>query len=176
MITGRNEAAKATVLRVAEEMLTAAVTAPKAHGWDFLEGHILSGDDLNVLAGHMRDIYRETGADFFDRDAGNVENSECVLILGIRNDPIHLEHCGYCGFADCADMAAAGANCAFNVTDLGIAIGSAVAAAADDRVDNRVLFSAGRAAMSLGLMGEDVHMVMAIPLSVKGKNPFFDRK
>ena len=60
--------------------------------------------------------------------------------------------------------------------DLGIAIGSAVAAAADGRVDNRVLFSAGRAAMSLGLMGEDVRMVMAIPLSVKGKNPFFDRK
>jgi uncharacterized ferredoxin-like protein len=39
-----------------------------------------------------------------------------------------------------------------------------------------VLFSAGRAAMSLKLMGEDVRMVMGIPLSVKGKNPFFDRK
>ncbi len=175
MITGRNESAKATVLRVAEEMLTAAVTAPKAHGWDFLEGHILSGDDLKVLAGHMRDIYRETGADFFDRDAGNVENSECVLILGIRNDPIHLEHCGYCGFADCADMAAAGANCAFNVTDLGIAIGSAVSIAADHRIDNRVMFSAGQAALRMGFLEPSVRVCYGIPLSAGPKSIYFDR-
>ena len=78
--------------------------------------------------------------------------------------------------SSCADCADKGGVCVYDPMDLGIAIGSAVAAAADDRVDNRVLFSAGRAAMSLGLMGEDVHMVMGIPLSVKGKNPFFDRK
>ena len=56
------------------------------------------------------------------------------------------------------------------------AVSTAAAAAADARVDCRVLFSAGRAAMELGLMGEDVKMVMALPLSVTGKSPFFDRK
>ena len=59
---------------------------------------------------------------------------------------------------------------------VGIAIGSAAAAAADARVDNRVMFSVGRAARSLGLLGASVTLVLGIPLSVSGKSPFFDRK
>ena len=61
-------------------------------------------------------------------------------------------------------------------SDVGIAIGSAAAAAADARVDNRVMFSVGRAARSLGLLGASVTLVLGIPLSVSGKSPFFDRK
>lgn len=175
MITGRDEAAKETVLRVAKDMLTAAVTAPKAHGWDFLEGKIVSGDDLHVLADHMRDIYKETGADFFNRDANNVDNSECVLLLGIRNEPVQLEHCGYCGFADCGEMAAAGANCAFNITDLGIAIGSAVSIAGDNRIDNRVMFSAGQAALRMNILDPSVRVCYGIPLSAGPKSIYFDR-
>ncbi len=48
--------------------------------------------------------------------------------------------------------------------------------AADSRVDSRVLYSAGRAALSLKLMDADVRMIMAVPLSVSGKSIFFDRK
>ena len=59
--------------------------------------------------------------------------------------------------------------------DLGIAIGSACAMAADMRVDTRVMFSAGLAAQRLGLLG-DCKCVMAIPVSCSSKNPFFDRK
>ena len=44
------------------------------------------------------------------------------------------------------------------------------------RVDNRVMFSVGRAARSLGLLGASVTLVLGIPLSVSGKSPFFDRK
>ena len=50
------------------------------------------------------------------------------------------------------------------------------AAAADARVDNRVMFSVGRAARSLGLLGASATLVLGIPLSVSGKSPFFDRK
>ena len=50
------------------------------------------------------------------------------------------------------------------------------AAAADARVDSRVMFSVGRAARSLGLLGASVTLVLGIPLSVSGKSPFFDRK
>ena len=66
--------------------------------------------------------------------------------------------------------------CAWDAMDVGIAIGSAAAAAADARVDNRVMFSVGRAARSLGLLGASVTLVLGIPLSVSGKSPFFDRK
>ena len=59
--------------------------------------------------------------------------------------------------------------------DLGIAVGSATAIAADDRVDNRVLYTAGKAAAEMEYGGEDI-IWLAIPLSVKAKNIFFDRK
>ena len=55
-----------------------------------------------------------------------------------------LTVCGFCGFDSCASADASGARCAFNMIDLGIAVGSAAAAAADDRVDSRVLYSAAR--------------------------------
>ena len=57
-----------------------------------------------------------------------------------------------------------------------LVLAAAAAVAADRRVDNRVLFSAGRAAISLGTLGEGVGQVFGIPLSVSGKSPFFDRK
>ena len=175
MIEKSKETTEKAVLRVAEQMLTAAVTAPKAHGADHLEAFILTGEDKDRLADHMREIYRETGADFFNRDAGNVDNSVCVLILAARNEPILLEHCGYCGFRDCAEMAAAGGNCAFNVTDLGIAVGSAVSVAADNRVDSRVMFSAGQAALRMDFLAPSVRVCYGIPLSAGTKSIYFDR-
>lgn len=175
MIETRSETMEKAVLQVARQMLTAAVTAPKAHGADHLEEYILTGEEKDRLADHMREIYRETGADFFKRDAANVDASVCVVILAARNEPIQLEHCGYCGFADCADMAAAGGNCAFNVTDLGIAAGSAVSVAADNRIDSRVMFSAGQAALRMGFLSDSVRVCYGIPLSAGTKSIYFDR-
>ena len=70
----------------------------------------------------------------------------------------------------------AGATCIFPAHDLGIAVGSAAGIAAHHHVDNRVMFSAGVAALRLGLMGEGVKIAFGLPLSVTGKSPFFDRK
>ena len=69
----------------------------------------------------------------------------------------------------------AGARCAYTGIDLGIAVGSAVSTATDARVDNRIMFSIGRAAQEMHLLGEDVCQIMGIPLSASGKSPFFDR-
>ena len=52
----------------------------------------------------------------------------------------------------------------------------AAAMAANLRMDNRILFSAGRAAINLKLLGDGVGQVFALPLSVSGKSVFFDRK
>ena len=57
----------------------------------------------------------------------------------------------------------------------GIALGSAVSLAADARIDNRIMFTVGKAAAALGLLGE-YKMVIGIPLSVSAKTPFFDRE
>ena len=42
------------------------------------------------------------------------------------------------------------------------------------RLDNRIMFTIGKAAAALGLLGE-YSLVMGIPLAVLGKSPFYDR-
>ena len=175
MIYKRDNAAKDAAMHTARQMAAAAVTAPKGCGIDNIEAVIVDGEDKDILAKHMRDIAAETGADFFNRDAGNVDNSCCVVLIGANNAPIELEDCSLCGFENCGRTIEAGANCAFNIVDLGIAIGSAVSVAADSRIDNRVLFSAGKAALRMNLFSDNVSVVFGIPLSVTSKSVFFDR-
>lgn len=175
MIIKKNEAEKDAILNVAKFMATAARTAPKGMGIDNIETLILEGDDKDKLIEELKKIHEETGEDFYRRDGENVRRSVCVLLIGVKNSPVQLTYCGNCGFKDCVEMAKAGANCAFNITDLGIAVGSAVSVAADHRVDNRVFFSAGRAATRLGLMHEKVRVCYAIPLSAHGKSVYHDR-
>lgn len=165
------------VLETARRMCAAARTAPKAKGIDRIETLVLTGDDKDAIADELERLSEPLQYKFFLRDAGNVRAAQALVLIGTREGPRGLNGgCRHCHYDDCADCAEKGGVCIYDPMDLGIAIGSAVAVAADARVDNRVLFSAGRAAMSLGLMGDGVHMVMGIPLSVKGKNPFFDRK
>ena len=165
------------VLATARRMCAAARTAPKAKGTDRIETMILTGGDKDAVADELERLSEPLQYRFFLRDAGNVRAAQALVLIGTREGQRGLNAgCRYCHFDGCASCDENGGVCVYDPMDLGIAIGSAVAAAADDRVDNRVLFSAGRAAMSLGIMGEGVHMVMGIPLSVKGKNPFFDRK
>jgi uncharacterized ferredoxin-like protein len=73
-------------------------------------------------------------------------------------------------------MTKAGGTCAYNPIDLGIAVSSAAGMASQFHADNRIMYSIGRAAMDLGLFSKDVKQALGIPLSVTGKNPFFDRK
>ncbi len=166
---------KEAAMTVAKLMAAAAKTAPKGCGVDNVEVLILDGADKDRLSDAMRGIGEEPGQDFFKRDAENVDVSHCILLIGVKNSPIGLEGCSYCGFKSCAEMAKAGANCAFNVTDLGIAVGSAVSVAADNRIDNRVLFSAGKAAVRFGFMPKNVRVCYGIPLATASKSVFYDR-
>lgn len=43
-------------------------------------------------------------------------------------------------------------------------------------IDNRIMFTAGKAALELGCFPGTVKVAYGIPLSATGKNPFFDRK
>ena len=176
MIYKSKDAEQTAILNVAYGMVTAARTAPKACGIDNIETLILDGDDKKTLADTMRKMGTTEGSAHFIRDAGNVDNSECVVLIGAVYNPVGLAECSNCGFETCDDMAKAGGRCAFNVTDLGIAVGSAVSFAMDNRIDNRIMFTAGKAAYKLGLFPESVKIVYGIPLSASGKSPYFDRK
>lgn len=177
MIISGNDAEKRTALAVAEQMVTAARTAPKACGVDQIVTLIIDGSDKDELANELRKIAADDEKNaFFGRDAGNVDASHCVVLIGIKDVPVGLPNCGLCGFDNCAELTKAGGKCAFKITDLGIAVGSAVSLAANARVDNRVFYTAGKAALRMNLLGENVSVAYGIPLSTLGKNPTFDRR
>lgn len=176
MIKLNEQAEHAGLEKIAEMLCIAARTAPKGKGKDLLVTAIVSGDEKGALQERMRQICDRDGVAFFRRDADNLDHAPLVVLIGTRKEPLGLPCCGYCGFVDCDAMQAAGGTCSFNSGDLGIAVGSAAARAADCRVDNRIMYSAGKAALELNLLGDEVKIAYAIPLAAKGKNPFFDRK
>ena len=154
-------------------MMTAARTAPKGKGVDIIEVALVTDEDIKKLSEQLISLSEEKGMKFFLRDADNILSAECVLLIGTRELAQGL-NCGHCGYATCADRPA-GVPCALNSVDVGIAIGSACATAADHRVDTRVMFSAGLAAQRLDIL-KGCKQVFAIPVSASSKNPFFDRK
>ena len=161
-------------MRAAELMSAAARTAPKACGIDLIETMVVDGEDKDRLAAAMRQIGEEKGRTFFIRDAGNIDACHCVALIGAAVKPRGLD-CGLCGLENCAAAAKDGVACALSVNDLGIAVGSAAAIAMDHRIDNRVLFTAGMAALMLDLFGGNVKICFGIGLATAGKNIFFDR-
>ena len=165
---------KSAALRAAEQMTAAARTAPKARGIDLIETMVLDGEDKDRLTAAMREIGTELDRPFFLRDADNVDASHCVVLIGAGVKPRGLD-CALCGVENCAAASKAGISCALSVNDLGIAVGSAAATAMDHRIDNRVLFTAGMAALRLKLFPDNIKMCFGIPLATAGKNIFFDR-
>ncbi len=91
------------VIQVARLMLVAARTAPKAKGVDSIEATIATGDDLSRLAEKMRELSRERGYSFYERDAGSVEASDCVVVIGARAQEALGMDCGMCGYPSCAE-------------------------------------------------------------------------
>ena len=167
-----------TVLEVAKLMLVAARTAPKGKGADNLEMAILTDNDIRLLALEMRRIGEQQDYDIFLRDSENVANgADAVVLIGSKIRSLNLKICGLCGFPDCASKNKhPEVPCVYNTGDLGIAVGSAVAVAADHRVDNRIMHTIGIAALKMDILSKDIKIIWGIPLSCLSKNPFFDRK
>ena len=168
-------------------MAVSARTAPKTRGVDSVKTLVLTGDDLEPLAAAMEKKGKEKSTDLpiFKRDADNLRNSAAVLLIGVSGDPKRIEmpfNCGACGYKTCKDLVAAGKRegedftgpvCVFQAIDLGIALGSAVKMAGELNIDNRMMYTVGAAAKKLNLLDSDV--IIGIPLSVTGKNRYFDR-
>jgi len=164
------------VLRAAEDMALAARTAPKARGIDLLEILVVSGDEIPRLSAMMKKIGERENHQTFLRDAENIKSAVAIILIGTKKQTIGLKYCSYCGRTNCAEAEKDNVICAYNTGDLGIAVGSAVSLASDKRIDCRIMYSVGKAAMEGGLLPQGLAVAYGIPLSVSGKNPFFDRK
>ena len=151
MIITSGSAEDEVVLNVAKLMVAAARTAPKARGEDSIKTAIVTDSDKDRLANVMEEIGKA-------RDAQNVRDSGAVVLIGV----------------ECGEVSDSWWPFKAKLIDLGIAVGSAVKVASELNIDNRVMHSIGLAAMKMGLLRADE--VLGIPLSIKGKNIFFDRK
>ncbi|OPY52629.1 MAG: hypothetical protein A4E48_01035 [Methanosaeta sp. PtaU1.Bin060] len=172
---------------VAELMALSARTAPKARGSDSIVIRAIYCEDLARLAGEMRRLGDALGMKFLLRDAGNLEKSDACVLIGCEKAAFAGLNCDGCGYETCKEMAAAqketketkkpflGPNCAIKMTDIGIALGSAAKTASLHNVDNRIMFSAGVGALSLGLL-EGCSVAYGIPLKASGKSIYFDRQ
>ena len=167
------------VVSTAKRMCAAAQTAPKGHGLDSVVTYILTGDEKEQLACEMERLGTKYMGDemptWYGRDANGVRKAAAVVVIGAKHMRRGMSHCGMCGFENCGEMKKAGTNCVFNVTDLGIAIGSAVSIAADHRIDNRVMYSAGKGAILIGCLSKEVKICYGIPLGAESKSIYFDR-
>jgi uncharacterized ferredoxin-like protein len=165
-----------TVESVADAMCVAAQTAPKAKGQNLISTLVVKGETIEELSEKMLEIASRAKAAFFQRDSQSIKSAAAIVLVGTKIVSAGVRGCGYCGFADCEDREKhLPAICAFSAGDLGIALGSALSIAADNRVDNRVMLSIGKAAIELGFFDADVKIAYGIPLSATSKNPFFDR-
>ena len=187
-LTSSSDAEAQAIGTVAALMAAGARTAPKTRGVDTIATMVVHGRELEELAAAMEQV-ASTKPEFrrapIRKDAASVRRSECVVLIGVAGGPKKPERpfdCGACGFQTCSELLSArleeggdfhGPVCVFAAIDLGVALGSAVKIAADLNVDNRMMYTIGVAAMRLRWLQADV--IIGIPLSVTGKNVYFDR-
>ena len=181
MIYSEKQMEEKVIMDTASRMCAAARTAPKTRGVDRITTLVLTGTEKDTLADKMDEIAKREFKEetlFFSRfiqHAGNLRSAQAVVLIGVKRSYNGLKFCSYCGFESCKKCEEAGGRCAFNMMDLGIAMGSAVSIAADDRVDNRIMYSIGKAAVEMSYTDDPVSWI-GIPISISGKNIFFDRK
>ncbi|MBS7615088.1 hypothetical protein KEJ18_05090 [Candidatus Bathyarchaeota archaeon] len=176
------------ILAAANLIAASARTAPKARGVDNIKTAVVYGEEKDQLADMMerRMERKRNPLQAFKRDAQSVRKSPVIVLIGVKGTspkiPENPLNCGACGNASCADFIKVqkkkgedytGPICIFEAMDLGIALGSAVKMASELNIDNRIMYTAGAAAKDLQLLDADV--IVGIPLSMTGKNIFFDR-
>jgi uncharacterized ferredoxin-like protein len=166
-----------SIKQVAQRMLLAARTAPKGRGVDNTVLAMVEGEDIKKICNKMMELSKRYDHPGFLRDAENIlAAADILLLFGSKIKSMGLKKCGMCGFKDCAAKDTHPLiPCVFNTGDLGIAMGSAVSVAMDNRVDNRIMYSVGQAVLEMHLLGPEVRIALGVPLSATSKNPFFDR-
>lgn len=169
---------------VARLMLVSARTAPKSGGVDDIQTLLVTGEEKEAIAVEMDKVAEERKIDGFKRDGRNVRDSHAIVLIGVRGTKKFGLNCGGCGYRDCQEFEKAekkqnqdfiGPNCIFKALDMGIALASAAKMAMDLNVDNRIMYRIGVAAIRLKLLSES-SIIIGIPISARGKSPYFDRR
>jgi uncharacterized ferredoxin-like protein len=182
ILDGREQERKG-VIETANLMVVSARTAPKSGGVDDILTAIVYGAEVKALAADMERLGVERKIERWSKQAQEIKGSEVIVLVGVRGTKRYVTNCGACGYKSCDDFEKAekklgqdfeGPTCIFKALDLGIAVCSAVKTASLLNVDNRIFYRIGAAAKRLNYLPE-ASLIMGIPLSSEGKNPYFSR-
>ena len=111
--------------QVAALMAAAARTAPKTRGIDNIRTAAIDEEPTKQkLIAKMREIAAKENRPSLARNAGNIERSPAVVVIGVEANTAGL-NCGFCGKPTCDALEESGGICTFNSIDLGIATASA---------------------------------------------------
>lgn len=155
-------------------MMARAKTAPKAKGMDTLGYVVLEKEEIEALSEEIKRLGYEKDVPFFIRDSKNILNADRIFLIGCRDEIRSIPQCGYCGYENCGHKLKNEGRCVYPLLDMGIAIGSALSICQMAGIDTRVMYTVGKAALSLGLL-EGFDVALGIPMSITEKNIFFDR-
>jgi len=184
-----SQAESEAVVTVAKLIMAAVATSPKTRGVSAVTSILIQGEEQERLANLMEEHGRvkSFNTDIFLRDAKSVRQAAAVILIGVKGTRVKRPekpfNCGSCGYPTCGQFERApkgkkgedfiGPICSFQAVDLGVAIGVAAKMAGELNLDNRLMYTAGAAAMELKILEAD--LIVGLPLSVSQKNIFFDR-
>lgn len=192
---------KENVLLAAKLMANAALTTPLMGGVDQIEVVLVWGEeDQERIARKMEELAKVNKSrrwqEMFKTEAVMVRESDAILLIGnyrAADTPLDVG-CGLCSGKDnCdfvysrrktvagvidhteleTDMLINGPLCMCRVSDMGEAIGSALAVANRLLVDARPFMSVGLAALKLGYFKRS-QIAVGVCVAARQKNPFVD--
>lgn len=178
-------------VRIAARLLLASgTTSPRVGGVGECTFHTIDDEcDIEDLCQQIESMAGENkGWKFFTRDAAILRDADAViLITSLRSltDPSDI-NCNMCGKLTCEylreeeklpkepGVAFTGPLCIFRANNIAYAVDGVVSAARNLGIDYGVYWSAGAAAMRMGVLPRDTGFALGIGISITEKSPFRD--
>jgi len=178
-------------VRIASRLLLASgTTSPRVGGVGECTFHTIDDEcDVEDLCQKIESMAGENkGWKFFTRDAAILRDADAViLITSLRSltDPSDI-NCNMCGKLTCEylreeeklpkepGVAFTGPLCIFRANNIAYALDGVVSAARNLGIDYGVYWSAGAAAMRMGILPKDTGFALGIGISITEKSPFRD--
>ncbi|ADK86548.1 Protein of unknown function DUF2148 [Desulfarculus baarsii DSM 2075] len=182
---------RAAAARIAARLLLASgTTSPRVGGVGECTIHIVDDEcDIEDLCQAVEDMADDNKAwKFFRRDAAMLRDADAVLLitsLRCLDDPADI-NCNMCGKITCdylreaerlapaPEVAFTGPLCVFRANNIAYALDGVISQARNLGVDYGVFWSAGAAAMRLGILPKATGFALAVAISVTEKSPFRD--
>ncbi|BBB33621.1 conserved hypothetical protein [Thermotomaculum hydrothermale] len=178
--------------RIAARLLLASgTTSPRVGGVGECTFHIIEDEcDIEDICKKVEEIAENNEAwNFFERDAEMMRDADALIIItSLRSltDPSDI-NCNMCGYLTCEYMeereklnkedksvAFTGPLCTFRAANVAYALNGVISLARELGIDFGVFWSAGLAALRMGLLPKTTGFAVGVAISITEKSPFRD--